>query len=256
MYSLDGYRSLIATAVQSDYEFAGFAEKVNAARRRIYLRHDIDYSLGVAVELARVNADLGVRGTFCLLLRAQSYNLLSAWALRQAEAIHALGQRLALHFAVPEEVPADNKDLAAAVLADFETVRRELPEMEPVFSWHNSTAEVIERGLRCPVRGLVNAYSLRFMKGMPYFSDTNLRHTLAEFESLIRSNEHEELHLLLHPLNWVVGGSSMMEILAGTWTRIIREKELEMRCNRVYAARFPEGMPEALLERLKQALTV
>jgi RimJ/RimL family protein N-acetyltransferase len=247
-YSTESYRSLIALALRQGYAFAGFVEDTQTGGRRIYLRHDVDYSLRMAVELAEINQSLGVRGTFCVLLRSQIYNLLSHYGLEAIRRVLALGQRVAFHYAAPPVLPASNEELAALIRADFEVVRRDLPELDPAFAWHNPTPELITRGLRLNVPGLVNLYSEAYVKTIPYYSDSNMRHSVADFEAILSRNGHAALHLLFHPLNWVAGGRTMLEVLGRTWTYIVREREQEVGLNRAYAEAFPHGMPETVLQ--------
>lgn len=247
-YSKESYRSLLRRALELGYAFAGFVEDTQAGGRCIYLRHDVDYSLRMAVELAEINQSLGVRGSFCVLLRSQIYNLLSQDGLQVIRRLLALGQRVAFHYAAPPVLPASNEELAALIRADFEVVRHELPEIDPAFAWHNPTAELIARGLGLQVPGLVNLYGEAYIKTIPYYSDSNMRHSVADFEAILSRNGHATLHLLFHPLNWVAGGRTMLEVLGRTWTYIIREREEEMRLNRAYADAFPEGMPGTVLQ--------
>ncbi len=53
---------------------------------------------------------------------------------------------------------------------------------------------------------------------------------------------------MFHPFNWVAGGRDLREVLAATWTRVIRDREQEIRLNRSYAEAMPSGMPESVLE--------
>src|SRR5207244_774607 len=188
MYSKDSYRALLLRALKLGYTLAGFVKDTQAGDRRIYLRHDVDYSLRMAVELAEINQSLGVRGTFCVLLRSQVYNLLSHYGLQAVHQLLALGQRVAFHYAPPPVLPGSDEGLAALIRADFDVVCRNVPEVEPAFSWHNPTEELITRGLHLKVDGLVNLYSENFIKAIPYYSDSNLRHSVAEFEALLNKS--------------------------------------------------------------------
>lgn len=221
-YSKESYRHLIELALARGYRIVDFLEDTDSYDRRLYLRCDVDRSLGMAVEIAEINASLGVRATFCLLVRSPNYNLLSFSGLDDARRIHALGQHLTLHYALPPEIPAGDAEFAALILEDFELVRRFLPEMEPAFSWHDPTPEVLERGLRLEIPGYANMYHARFFKEMPYYSDSNMRHSVERFREVIAAN-HPALHLLFHPLFWVAGGRDLSDAWARTWKRIISE---------------------------------
>ncbi|MDQ3666114.1 MAG: hypothetical protein M3410_05845 [Acidobacteriota bacterium] len=198
----------------------------------------------MALTLARVNAELGVAGTFCALVQSQVYNLLSPCSQKILREIHGLGQYIGLHIAIP----VATQNLEANLRIDFQFIQHYLPILSPVFAWHNPTAEVLERYLQSDkLAGLVNAYAARFTREISYFSDSNMRHSVDDFIRLLNPTEHSELQLLLHPLNWVAGGNNMGDVFSRSWPYIIREKELEMLSNHYYSAVFPSGMPEVVL---------
>jgi len=248
-YSIENYRFLLRTALDQGYHFVGFLDPDDGIGRRIYLRHDVDYSLEMAVELARVDAEFGIASTFCLLVRSQIYNLLSKFSLQHVDEILTLGHSVALHYAAPAVLPSSDAELAALVLEDFSIVQRNVTALVlPAFAWHNVTAELISRGLNLEIPGLANIYGRSFIRDIPYFSDSNMRYSVGEFEEIIGHGRHRSLHLLFHPLNWVAGGGDMMQILVRTWPYVIRERELDMRLNREWAKYAATGIPTGVLD--------
>jgi len=247
-YSKENYRYLLDQALNEGYEFMSFLKDRHAYDRCIYLRHDVDVSIEMAVELAQINASLGIRGTFFLLLRSLYYNLLSHRTLRRVREIHNLGQHLGFHYYLPPTIPTSEDEFAALVLGDFNIVKSHVPEIEPVFAWHNTRQDLLMRGLNFKVPGLVNVHNSYFIKEIPYYSDSNMRHSVDKFGEVIRQKDQKVLHLLFHPLNWIAGGHNMVEVWAGTWKYIIREQEQEMCLNPIYAEHFPSGMPADILE--------
>ena len=243
-YSIQAYRSIIERALAAGYEFAPFTAGVRAGL--LLLRHDVDYSLEMALELARVNAGLGVRGTFFVLLRSQVYNLLSSQSREAVAGIAALGQHVALHAATRP----GGADAEADLAADFGFARRDVPSMSPVFSWHNPTPELLERHLAAEtVAGLINAYARAYTRDITYLSDSNMRNSVEDFLAALGLPGRPALQLLFHPLNWVAGGRTMRDVFAGTWPYVVREREQEMRQNRAYSAMLPAGMPDSALRR-------
>jgi hypothetical protein len=248
-FTLDSFRSVLDEALSHGYRFGDFTEEPVPPHGVLYLRHDVDYSLSMAVALARVNAERGVRGTFLLLLRSQVYNLLSANSLQRARELMALGQTVGLHVPAPPPEAAADAPLDRLVRRDFDVVSQELPELAPVFAWHNPNREILQRSASLPsVGGLVNAYHERWTGAIAYRSDSNLRNRPDELISFIRNHERRSFQLLIHPLNWVGGGDDMKEIFAATWKQIVRDREEEVRINQWYASTFPRGMPAALLD--------
>jgi hypothetical protein len=235
-FSLESYRDLIRSALQAGFAPATFDGDM-AAARNLLLRHDIDYSLDMALRLARVNADLGVAGTFFVLLRSHAYNPLSKTSLVRLNELVSLGQHLGLH------VPAG---LEANLTSDFKYLAAQVP-LDPVFSWHNPTPELLRNYRdRETVEGLTNVYSSRFLDEALYRSDSNFGKTYQELVEAFAEGR-PTVHLLLHPINWVAGGASMIEVFEHAWPFLIRESELEARTNRVYAESLPHGMPDTVL---------
>jgi len=249
-YSLDSYRVVLETALASGYVFVPFGDVGDHDEtKRIFLRHDVDYSLEMALELAKANAQLGVRGTFCVLLRSQIYNVLSSISMELVAEIHGLGQSVGLHTPLSgDDTEADALD--GSLKRDFEFLRANLPLVSPICSWHNPAPDRIAQYLNSPgVGGLVNTYSAAFIRRVPYYSDSNMRHSVDTWTRLVGREGAPVLHLLFHPLYWVAGGTSMSEVFARTWPYLIREREHGLRSNQFYAETLPDGMPLAILER-------
>jgi hypothetical protein len=249
VFSLDAYHDLLRLAHEKGWKVAAYPEKGSLGPRQILLRHDVDYSVEIALEMARANAALGVHGTFFLLLRSDLYNLWSPRNQELARQIQAAGQSVGLHFAALQPVPPNEASLARMVKREFELLREVVPGAAPVFAWHNPTTAWLDRFGKLEVEGLINAYAPRFTVAMRYRSDSNLRHSPDDFARLLQSEDASPLHLLFHPLNWVVGGRDMIEILAGTWGRLLREQERDFRTNRVYQQQLPHGMPAPVVEQ-------
>jgi hypothetical protein len=246
-YSIESYKELLTAARTAGYRFVRFTEAPAGIGKCLYLRHDIDYSLPLAADLAEANAALDVRGTFFLQLRSDMYNPFSPRSTEAIRRIRAAGQWLGLHFACDTASTVSDSELAAAIRLDFDLLNTHVEGIDPVFSWHNPTATVIDRGLVLTAPGLVNTYSKALFRDIRYASDSVMRRTPDELESTVRNESPATLQLLLHPLYWVIGGTDPVDVLARCWSHIIREREPEMQTNGAWAAANPGGIPEQAL---------
>src|SRR3954451_13199291 len=163
-YSADAYRALLAGLLAGGCRFARFVDGPPSGGRTIYLRHDVDYSLELAVELAEINSELGVQATFFVQVRAELYNVFAPEEAARIQRLRALGQRLALHY-LPAEAGEDDAD---GIRHDLELLRRVEPDVDHAFAWHRPMAGFGTRP-ELDVPGLVNVYGRRFFREMPYY---------------------------------------------------------------------------------------
>ena len=246
-YGQSAYRELIQRAQSDSWSFGSFLDPTPVSGRTIYLRHDVDYSLELAVELAESNHDLGVSGTFFVQLRAQFYNPFERTELARLLRLRALGQEVALHYVVDPASPPT----AETVSREFELLKALVPDSTAAFSWHQPSSTLLETDFGT---GLVNAYGRRFFREMPYLSDSTHRTSVDALQAEVARVDGLELQLLLHPVNWIAGGSSGVEILIRGWIRVLRDHERTLLANRTYAERCPEGAPAGILDSVEHGL--
>jgi hypothetical protein len=251
LYTPEGYVGLIEILKSEGYRFAGFNEAINPGQKTVFLRHDIDCNPRWAVEMAALNQRCDVTGTFCFLLRSAFYNLAAADTARCVEAVANHDQRIGFHFAFIGKAPDDTSVIAAMVRREFEIARSIVPSMEPLFSWHNPSGEpgLLERCLDLEIPGMSNLYGRRFCREMPYRSDSNRRHTYAEWESIARAG-HPHLHLLFHPLIWIPRGADMMEAFALTIAETVHILDGEFMESPIYRQAHPDGLTDEAMSAI------
>jgi hypothetical protein len=247
-YSLSTYSKIIRTALSRGYRFAPFRHSLNDKQPTIFLRHDVDYSLTLALKMAQANEALGVRGTFFLLFRSEIYNVLSPASIALAKKIHELHQFLGMH-AVARVHGDGSQALQQGVSRDFKSLRNSIPQIHAICSWHNPTPELIRqfREKRF-VGGLLNTYASDFTQRVAYMSDSNRRHSVEDFLSALDPEKHPFLQFLFHPLYWVCPEATLEGVFAQTWSCVVREREAGFLENSHYLRWFPHGMPNQVLK--------
>lgn len=240
-YSPSAYRSLLERLSESGYVFRSFVDGV-ADSPTVFLRHDIDYSLSWAVELARINQECGARGTFFLQLRSPLYNLLAFESLAAVREMVDLGQWLGFHVTLPEE-DLPREQVLELIRSDYRNLQAAIPSLQPVAAWHNPSLLADQEGLGWEIPGFVNAYGRIGGRKIPYYSDSNMRYSLSEFEGIVARRE-PAFQLALAPMQWLPGEPDMIGILARNLGRKIRDLEVEFIRNHVYRGHFPTGLPE------------
>jgi len=197
-FELEHYRELLRAARNGGYRFAGFDEVPE--RGDLYLRHDVDLSLGAACRMAELESELGVRATYFLMTESVFYNLASSEGVAAIARLRELGHSVGLHAVYPNAMQDERFDA--------------------VVSWHNPDAQYMSD----PVPGMVNAYSEPYFSPPTYRSDSNQRWRSGCPHEELQAAAFAWLQLLVHPEIWVYPGTTM-----GRTMRAMLEAEKERR---------------------------
>lgn len=203
-FTHDGYRFLLSELQKAGYTAADFAQGerlLNRNRPFVLLRHDIDFDLAPALELARIEAEARLFATYFVLLRTQHYNLFALENSRIVEEILALGHRLGLHFDAALYPECEPEALAACSNREADLLERWFGVAVDVVSFHRPGPAFVGGGpaLTAP----------RLHTYLPLF--TQQIHYLADSRGLWRYGEpldspaflaRQPLHLLTHPIWW------------------------------------------------------
>jgi len=186
-FSLEHYRELLAAAETGGYRWASF--DVQPRPGDLYLRHDVDLSLEAALELARVEHELGVRATYFLMTESAFYNLDSHVGRETLVQLRQWGHAVGLHAVHP---------------------RAELDDrFDNVIAWHNPDPGYVSE----PVPGAVNVMEPPFFTQGLYRSDSNRHWREGCPHDDLAAGAFEWLQLLIHPEIWVYEGATMRETM-------------------------------------------
>lgn len=250
-YNKQTYKSILQSALERGFKFLDFSSvKISEGKnKQLLLRHDIDYSIALAYQMAEIDAALKIKSTFALLLNSPLYNPLNPDNVKFIDDMHKLGHNVALHHHV---LPGQNaEDIRNDILKEMQIARIAFPYIQNVFIWHDLPAKNLMSDIE--ITGMVNAYDTKYIKSMFYISDSVLRHTPETFIKTL--DEHQLIHMLLHPIIWMSEQDDMIAMVSHILTGIIRDCDKEFLVNRAWKANFPDGIPQELLDKLHERLT-
>lgn len=251
-YDKRSYIAILESGIHAGYEFVSFLDVDIASKARIaILRHDIDFSPALALEMAEIDASYGINATFAVLPSSPLYNPFSPSNLEVIQQIHALGHHIALHHRAGP--PRKDEQTAQDIQNEMRTLNAFFPYTQPVFVWHNIPPGGLARLSQMDVPGLVNAYGPKFIQEMYYMSDSVTRRTPEEILHAI--GEHRLLHVLLHPLIWMSERENMVTMISYALTRMVRDCDAQLQ-NPAWRKRFPNGIPQLVLDRFEELLNI
>jgi hypothetical protein len=193
------YRDLLQIIV-SNYSLATYSEQAYSPQSLI-LRHDLDLDLGAAVQIATIEAEMGIRANYFLLLRSQFYNPFEVSGYRQIQQIKALGHHIGIHLDIKFYEVQTEHDLVQALEIEKVIFEKAFGIEAKMFTFH-LTSPLTMSFEADTYAGLANGYSKKFKSGFDYCSDSfGLWRYERLFDFLKRAHE-KPLHVLTHPEWW------------------------------------------------------
>ena len=250
-YNKASYRLILQSAANQGFEFVDFFTVTpdDDKRRQIILRHDIDYSLTSACEMAEIDAKYKIRATFSLLLSSPLYNPFTPTNIKIINEIKQLGHNVVLHHHVLPEQGAE--EIQGDIIKEMQIMMAFFPYIQPVFVWHNPPPGNLLSEIEVP--GMINAYSDSFVRNMFYISDSVLRNTPENFLKALK--KQRLIHMLLHPIIWMSEQDNMISLMSYVLTEIIRDCDREFLGSKVWKKKFPNGIPQEVLDKLQALLS-
>ena len=231
MFNYAEYKNII-TLVKSNLPIIDFSEVNDEVNAFCVLRHDIEFSIDRALQMARIeHEDLNVHSTYTVQLRNNTYNALSQKNIEAVQEIKKLGHQIGLHQNPPKM--SDN-ELIKYIQKDIETLEHYYGFSVDRFAFHRcgSNPGILERYVEIP--GKINCYAKEFFHYFSGDKPTELRvHYLADSNHKWKYGHplHIDytiypfrMQLLTHPYSWSDGGHSNMP----NFNKLIKERNNEL----------------------------
>lgn len=197
VFTYNSYAQLLSTIEEKGYIITDYHDYKDKERPCI-LRHDIDYSMEKAIELAEFETNLNVRSTWFVLVSGAFYNVFSSEVREQIAELIAMGHEIGLHF--DETVYEKCNDFYQDYMIDKILMEKNLLESVTgvdvsVVSMHRPSKRMLNENLKVP--GMINSYSKEFFDNFKYVSDSR-RRWREDVKKIVNSMSYEKLHILTH----------------------------------------------------------
>lgn len=206
-------------------------------RSGILLRHDVDFDVKPALDLALFERDLKLKGTYFFLTTSETYNPNSINNRRMIQEIASLGFEVGLHFdpSIYSDSGADELSKAARQEARMleNLVGREISSL----SLHNPSIA----GEYPLIPGFRNAYETNIFSAECYLSDSRMTfHT--EPTAFFKGMRSEIGQLLLHPMHYSDNGDEYPVQMTRYLYRSVDLLNETMKVNSEFQERAPDGL--------------
>lgn len=193
------YRELLNIA-KKNYIFKSFTD-FDRDEKFIILRHDVDFSVHAALKLAQIEADEGLRASYCIHLHSEYYNVFEKEITNLIGKILSLGHHLGLHFDTDYYSVGTKDSLETLLLKEKKLLEETFQKEVKFFSFHNPT-QIANQCDKFEYGGMINAYSGHFREQVGYCSDSNGYWRYRRLEDVFSQATDSCLQVLIHPVWW------------------------------------------------------
>jgi hypothetical protein len=211
MPTKNDFVDLITKLVDRQYQFCKFSREINPVKLKqlVFLRHDIDFSLELALEMAEIEAKLGIHSTYFVQLKSPLYNAISKIGLEILKQISSYGHDVSPHLEL-----SSFDQFPTQFLTQLEFYKQLVANCNTnIISFHRFGKRVKEYvDFKLP-SNIEHTYQRKYFTDIDYLSDSG-----GDWERLVRGVakgivKYHSFQLVIHPMWWLVSGSSPIETL-------------------------------------------
>ena len=163
MFGKEAYIDLITKMNEAGLSFSTNWNK-KLSKNDVLLRHDVDFSISMALNISKIEHSLKVQSTFFFLLSSNLYNLLSKVNVEKIHKIISLGHKVSLHW-------------DPTVHENEKTFLTEKQTFEEIFGVNVDIVSIHRPGNflnnnNRDLFGTSHTYQNRFFRDMSYLSDS------------------------------------------------------------------------------------
>lgn len=219
-FTFEAYKHLIKALIENGYTITGY-DNYEGYEKVAILRHDIDMDIYKALEMARLEAELGVKSTYYVLISSDFYNVFSRKNTEYLRTMLSLGHSVGLHFDEKKYEAEDN--IVEKIEQEVDILDLYLGGTVTSVSMHRPSQRTLESNYAIRDGKIINSYGTEFFKNFKYVSDSR-RNWREDIFELIRINTFKKLHILTHPIWYGVESSSMKQVLLSFIERAKQER--------------------------------
>ena len=196
-FTYDGYRQLIDLLEKNNYVISDY-KNWRKYDQTVILRHDIDNDISKALDLAKLECDLGITSTYFVLVTSDFYNILSAKNENMLKEISKCGHGIGLHFDEVRYTDINTpNDAVDYIVKEAKILSYVIEKQVDVVSMHRPSKMILDADLNIP--GIINSYGQTFFKDFKYLSDSR-RRWREPIADIVNSKKYDRLHVLTHAI--------------------------------------------------------
>lgn len=196
------YINFIEEAIDKKFKFHRVKEshQIKRVKKNIILRHDIDFSLKYAFDMAKIESALNVYATYYIMVDGQFYNILNPENIEYLRLIKNMGHEIGLHFDTSqyEDILHQVKILEAIIEDKIYSIAQ-----------HNPLNVGFSKNIFLQY---INAYDIpNNVLNIEYISDSGMMWRKHTFQEALLLDKN--LYILAHPISWIDNKNDLISIM-------------------------------------------
>lgn len=200
-FTIAHYREIVQLAKNQGFEFILHKDEYQPERKDIIWRHDVEFSPDIALKMAMIEHELGVKATYFFQIHSEFYNTLERYMSDILYKIKDLGHHIGLHYDSHYYNVNDEETLERTLRID-KTYFEQVFNLElDTFSFHETTSFI----LGCQKEtygGMLNVYSKKIKDNYQYCADSTGFWRYEVLDEVLCDEKVRHLQVLTHDAMW------------------------------------------------------
>ncbi len=204
-FTYSAYTNMIKELKRNNYQFCNYHNE-SGVEKSVILRHDIDFSLDKALEIAKLENKLQVKSTFFISISTNFYNVFSKLSYEIISQIIELGHDIGLHFDESRYEINTTYELELFIESECKILKSAIRNSVNSVSMHRPSRWILDSKIE--FQNCVNSYSNKYFSEYKYVSDSRMNWR-EDVLDIIKNNNYNKIHILTHPFWYSEGIEDM-----------------------------------------------
>ena len=226
-FSYEEYGEIISS-IQKYLPILDYSEIEKTTEKFCVIRHDVEFSIDRAYDLAVYEHSLGIETSYMFQIRNNCYNTFSDKNLSKIESIAGMGHKIGLHAHM--SALKDIKYIDSYIKNDINILSALTGFVIDRFSFHRPKREYLELNLTIP--NIINTYDKKYFHltenlnnlDITYLADSQHKWNYG-YPLSLNLQSINKLQLLTHPYSWTEKGLDNKE----NFITLLSEKNNELK---------------------------
>ena len=199
-FTLDNYKKLLEQAIALKCHFCNYSNFHNVEKFLLW-RHDVEFSLEIAVKMAEIEVALGIQANYFINLHSEFYSVFEKDTFSLLKKIIDLGHYVGLHFDAHFYDLKNEEELCEKLVFEKELLESMFRISITAFAYHNTIPTILQWN-NYKYAGMVNVYSQYFREDVDYCTDSTGIWRYERLEDKLKEKRSNGLQVLTHDGMW------------------------------------------------------